>query len=61
MSLLGGIVRLSEIDIDGDKDWQGKKITNLKAVVDGMVKGDIGIAPLMGVLICWRRYSEFTD
>ena len=40
MGLLGGIVRLSEIEIDGDKDWQGKKITNLKAIADGMVKGD---------------------
>ncbi len=40
MGLLGGIVRLSEIEIDGDKDWQGKKITNLKAIAAGMVKGD---------------------
>lgn len=41
MGLLGGIVKLSEIDIDDDKDWQGKKITNLKAIADGMEKGDI--------------------
>jgi len=41
MSLLGGIVKLSEIEIDGDKDWQGRKITNLKAIADGMVRGDI--------------------
>ena len=41
MSLLGGIVKLSEIEIDGDKDWQGKSITNLKAIADGMARGDI--------------------
>ncbi|MBA7656542.1 hypothetical protein ES703_64468 [subsurface metagenome] len=41
MSLLGGVIKLSELEIDGDKDWQGKKITNLKAIADGMVKGDI--------------------
>lgn len=41
MGLLGGIVKLSEIEIDDDKDWQGKEITNLKAIADGMVKGDI--------------------
>jgi len=41
MGLLGGIVKLSELEIDDDKDWQGKKITNLKAIVDGMEKGDI--------------------
>ncbi|MBA7670779.1 hypothetical protein ES703_78926 [subsurface metagenome] len=41
MSLLGGVIKLSELEIDGDKDWQGRKITNLKAIADGMVKGDI--------------------
>lgn len=41
MSLLGGVTRLSELEIDDDKDWQGKKITNLKAIADDMVKGDI--------------------
>lgn len=43
MSLLvkAGITRLSELIIDADKDWQAKEIRNLKAIVAGMVQGDI--------------------
>lgn len=37
----GGITKLSELEIDVDKDWQAKEITNLKAVVSAMVQGDI--------------------
>jgi len=36
-----GISKLSELEIDADKDWQAKEIQNLKAVVAGMVEGDI--------------------
>lgn len=32
---------ISEVEIDGDKDWQGKGITNLKELVGTMRKGDI--------------------
>ncbi|MFC1903206.1 hypothetical protein ACFLX4_03980, partial [Chloroflexota bacterium] len=41
MSLLlkGGIRRLSELEIDANKDWQGKGITNLARIAAGM---DIG-------------------
>jgi len=43
MSLLlkGGIRRLSELEIDADKDWQGKGITNLARVAAGMGIGHI--------------------
>jgi len=36
-----GISKLSEIEIDADKDWQAREIRNLKAIVTGMVEGDI--------------------
>jgi len=43
MSLLlrGGISKLSELEIDADKDWQGKGITNIKQVAAGMAIGHI--------------------
>jgi len=43
MSLLtkGGITRLSELEIDADKDWQARGISNLKELAPGMVKGDL--------------------
>ncbi len=43
MSLLlkGGISKLSELEIDADKDWQGKGIANIKEVAAGMAIGDI--------------------
>ncbi|MFC1874643.1 hypothetical protein ACFLY3_00590 [Chloroflexota bacterium] len=37
----GGTGKLSELEIDTDKDWQQKGITNLKAVAAGMAQGDI--------------------
>jgi hypothetical protein len=36
-----GITKLSELEIDTDKDWQAKGITNLKAVAEAMAHGDI--------------------
>jgi hypothetical protein len=33
--------RLSEVDIDVDKDWQTKGITNIKQVAESMAKGDL--------------------
>ena len=43
MSLLvrAGITRLSELEIDADKDWQDKGISNIKEVALGMSIGDI--------------------
>jgi hypothetical protein len=42
MSLLTkGITRLSELDIDADKDWQTREIRNLKAIAQAMAHGDI--------------------
>lgn len=43
MSLLvrAGISRLSELEIDADKDWEGKGIFNLKEIALGMGIGDI--------------------
>ena len=36
-----GITRLSELAIDGDKDWEGHGISNLKELASGMQRGDI--------------------
>jgi len=43
MSLLlkGGIRRLSELEIDANKDWQGKGITNLARIAAGMGIGHV--------------------
>ncbi len=42
MSLLvKGITRLSQIQIDADKDWAGMGISNIREVVAGMGVGDI--------------------
>ena len=37
----GGITKLSELEIDTDKDWNSKGIFNLKELDAGMGKGDI--------------------
>lgn len=36
-----GITKLSELEIDADKDWNGKGITSLKELAAGMARGDI--------------------
>jgi hypothetical protein len=36
-----GITKLSELEIDADKDWQAKGITNLKSIAEAMTHGDI--------------------
>jgi len=43
MSLLlkGGITKLSELEIDTDKDWQSRGITNLGGVAAGMAIGHV--------------------
>jgi hypothetical protein len=42
MSLLTkGITRLSQLEIDADKDWRGKGITNIKEVASAMSHGDM--------------------
>jgi len=42
MSLLvKGIARLSQVEIDADKDWAGRGITNIKEVASGMCHGDM--------------------
>ncbi len=33
-------LRLSQLIIDTDKDWEGKGITKLKQVAEGMARGD---------------------
>jgi len=37
----GGITKLSQLEIDADKDWLGKGVWNLKAIASAMTKGDI--------------------
>jgi hypothetical protein len=41
--LLGrpGISKLSELEIDADKDWQGYGISNLKELAPSMQRGDM--------------------
>ena len=43
MSLLlkGGISKLSELVIDADKNWAGKKLTNCGGLAAGMAMGHI--------------------
>ena len=36
-----GITKLSELEIDADKDWQAKGITNVKEIAEAMEHGDI--------------------
>ena len=36
-----GITRLSELEIDADKDWEGHGVFNLKELTPGMGKGDV--------------------
>ena len=36
-----GITKLSELQIDADKDWQGYGVTNLKELASGMQRGDV--------------------
>lgn len=38
---LAGITNLSQLNIDADKDWAGKGITNLKEVAALMARGDL--------------------
>ena len=39
--LIKPALKLSELVIDGDKDWRGNGITNLKQVTAGMDEGDM--------------------
>jgi hypothetical protein len=42
MSLLfKGVATLSQLQIDADKDWSAKGISNIKEVVSGMAVGDM--------------------
>ncbi len=45
MSLLtkAGITKLSELIIDADKDWNGKRLSQLKELALGMSKGAGGV------------------
>lgn len=51
-----GITHLSQLIIDADKDWQAKGIQNLKAVVAGMVEGDI---PYRGASVMERLAGDY--
>jgi hypothetical protein len=37
----GGVSRLSELEIDCDKDWNGKSILNIAGAAAGMQKGGV--------------------
>lgn len=39
--LLKGVARLSQLEVDADKDWQAKEITNLKSLAGAMTHGDL--------------------
>ena len=36
-----GITRLSQLEINADKDWQAKGISNLLEIASSMTKGDM--------------------
>jgi hypothetical protein len=38
---LAGISKLSQLEIDADKNWEGKGIIDIKEVVASMTKGDL--------------------
>jgi hypothetical protein len=42
-----GISRLSELEIDADKDWVGYGITNIVYLAAGAAKGDMPIEDIM--------------
>ena len=48
--LIKGITKLSEMDIDADKDWHEFGITNLKQITDNMSKGDLAVKET-GILV----------
>ena len=50
IKLPGGITKLSELEIDADKDWQGFGISNIKEVAAAMAKGDLPIGGSMDKL-----------
>ena len=37
----GGITKLSELEIDADKDWQGYGVINLAHLASGMARGSL--------------------
>lgn len=37
----GGITKLSELEIDADKDWQNYGITNIARLASGMTRGGL--------------------
>ncbi|GAJ23279.1 unnamed protein product, partial [marine sediment metagenome] len=39
--LLKGITKISELEIDADKDWDGKGISNIKEIAEAMATGHI--------------------
>lgn len=39
--LLKGVAKLSQLEIDTDKDWQAKGITSLKSIAGAMTHGDV--------------------
>lgn len=39
--LLKGVARLSQLEIDTDKDWQTREIANLRAIAANMAHGDV--------------------
>lgn len=41
MVVAKGITKLSQLQIDTDKDWGGKGITNIRQIADGMAKGHV--------------------
>jgi hypothetical protein len=47
----GGITKLSELNIDIDKDWGGYGITNMSGVAAGMGAGSVTQRGLAGILV----------
>jgi len=39
--LMRGVAKLSQLEIDANKDWQAREITNLKTIAGAMDHGDI--------------------
>ncbi|MBA7568502.1 hypothetical protein ES708_10231 [subsurface metagenome] len=41
--LIKGLEKLSQLEIDADKDWLAKGITNIKEIAESMAKGDLAV------------------
>jgi hypothetical protein len=59
----GGITKLSELDIDANKDWQGHGVTNIAYLAAGMTRGSLLVhnGSALAAVPAWTIGDEFTS